>query len=154
VSAAGDAVTVGLSIGVILSFMAYAVSRITLTETAREGRRIQRSMEAAVAVTPPPSRVVLPQERRTREEYPSDMDFDWEAASPQERAEAVLNVLPTHYEDSNGITAKDVAHRLRVEEWRQVTGPLRALRNAGTARAQYDKANRRRRVYWRTAHGP
>lgn len=160
-SGAADLATLGLALLVIFSALACAITRILLAEKADEGRRFKRGMEAAVMVPPGvedpesgipihDSGIVIPPARRVRERYAYAVSIDWEAASPQERLDAVLSALPLHYEDSNGVTATDVAHRLGLDKANRVTGTLGRLTDAGLARAHNDKANRRRRVYWRT----
>lgn len=82
------------------------------------------------------------------------MDKPWGEASPDERAAAVLAVLPTHYMDSNGITAMDVAHRLGIRDARpagRVAPVLRRLMENGDVQVRWDKANRRRRTYTKSA---
>lgn len=143
--------------GVIFACAACVISRILLAEKAQEGRQFVRMMQTHVLAPELPveddaeSDVVLPPKRRTRTRYPARVTIDWDAAGPDERAQAALAVLPIHYEDSNGITATDVAHRLGLDKANRVTPALRSLVKSGDARQHWDKANRRRKVYWRTS---
>jgi hypothetical protein len=160
-SAAGDAVTVGLAIGVIMAFTACALARIFLRDVGvkanRAAERLEQSMygyEPQPVPVPPVSPVVLPPERRTR--TPVDtlpgMDVSWDEASPEQRAEAVLAALPLHYEDANGVSAKDVAHRLGIRDRRaatRVAPMLRALHAQGKVRTGQSAPGRRGKVYWR-----
>ena len=160
-STATDALQVALAIGVIMAFFAWAITRIFWKDARDEALAAAEHLEYAMATYPPPARgrdspdILIPQERRTRPATLPEVAIDWDTATPEERAEAVLEVLPTHYEDSNGITSTDVAHRLGLKRNGRpvaylVAPTLRKLVLAGTARAHWDKSSRRRRVYWKT----
>lgn len=155
-----DALKVGLAIGVIMAFTARALARILLNDAAARANRAAENLRQAMygyaperVTARPRSSIILPPGVRTREREGTlpVMDTSWADATADERAAAVLAVLPTHYDDSNGVTARDVAHRLGLKRGAQVSPVLGRMRDAGTAQAGWDKANRRRRVYWRSA---
>lgn len=154
-----DALVVGLVLALIWAFTWFALALITTRDALapyggrREAMRLHRAaaLEAAVASLPD-SPIVLPQERRTRPARMPDVVIDWEHASPEERAEAVLETLPLHADDDNGLTAKSVAHRLGLDKPQQVTNALRSLRRDGRATSKWQRQNNRR-VYWRKSAG-
>lgn len=161
-SALGDAAQVGLALAVIfacmLAFVArsFGPNRVTLEEANDVADRLELATLRYPRVVivpeatpdPPPPAIVLPPERHTRPAIVPDMDFDWSTASPEERAEAVLAVLPYHADDDNGITAKSVAHRLGLDKPQRVGNALTTLRMRGLATSRWQRKDGRR-VYWR-----
>lgn len=151
-----DALTVGIALALIMAFLGRWWSNMWLADIARRGLRIERSMAAAVTLPDAETRrrrgrVVLPVERRGRTEYPAAVAINWNEASPEERAEAVLAVLPTHRDDENGVTARSVAHRLNLPTTSGAAATLRTLAKDGKVQVRWDKVNRRRRIYWKSA---
>lgn len=155
-----DALLVGLALGVIYACTYVALALIATRDAlAPHGgrweamrRRRDRALLEAVAYPEEPEpapEIVLPVERRTRPARMRDVGIEWEHASPEDRAAAVLEVLPLHADDDNGITAKSVAHRLGLEKPQQVVNALRQLREDGRATSHWQKQNNRR-VYWRS----
>jgi hypothetical protein len=158
-----DALKVGLAIGVIMAFTAWALARILLDDAATRAERAAEDLRAAMygyaperVTTRPRSRIWTPpgsQERESEGTVPV-MEKPWADSSSDEKAAAVMSVLPTHYEDSNGVTAQDVAHRLGIRDVRpagRVAPVLRKLVDRGDVQVRWDKANRRRRTYTKSA---
>lgn len=153
-----DALKVALALGLILSFTARALTRIFLGDAATRANRAAANLRAAMAGQPmarvtakPESSIIIPPTVRQRTPESTIPVMDWSTATADERATAILAVLPTHYEDANGVTAKDIAHRLGMSRGSQVAPTLGHMRNAGTVQAGWDKSNRTRRVYHKTA---
>lgn len=158
-----DALEVGLAIALIMTFTAWALSRILLNDAAARAERAAEDLRQAMwgyaperVTTRPRSVIWTPPGSRTREREGTVpvMEKPWGEASSDEKAAAVLSVLPTHYEDSNGVTALDVAHRLGIRDARpagRVAPVLRKLVESGDVQVRWDKANRRRRTYTKSA---
>lgn len=157
-----DALEVGLAIALIMAFTFFALSRILLDDAATRAERAAEDLRAAMwgyaperVTTLPRSRIWTPGSRdRERAGTLPVMEKPWGEASSDERAAAILAVLPTHYEDSNGVTALDVAHRLGIRDPRpagRVAPVLRRLVENGDVQVRWDKANRRRRTYTKSA---
>lgn len=149
-----DAVVVGLSLGLIYAFMFFTISRIFTRDAILRGEDVVERLEAerhaalARAFAEPSPEIVLPQERRARPARVQGVSIDWGAASPEERAQAALDVLPLHADDDNGMTARSVAHRLGLDKPQRVGQALNQLRKDGRATSRWQRKDGRR-VYWR-----
>lgn len=129
-----------LAIGLIFAFLFWGLARVGAAEWRRP---IRMTMEVRI-----PTPVASTQ-------YDQGVTIDWTSATSQERAQAVLGVLPLHYEDSNGITATDVAHRLGIGKASRVIAALNTLMADGRARGHWEMhRGHKRRCYWRTGSPP
>lgn len=161
-----DAALVGLALLVVFACVARVAARLFLADAAANANSAAARLEHALLTYPPssavpePPEVVIPPRRRSRSADRAGsiepMEPPWDDATPEQRREAILAALPIRSEDSNGITAGDVARRLgitrgpsRTSVAGHVAPTLRKLKLAGEVVSAWDEGPKRRRVYWR-----